>query len=142
LLASADNDAVIRVYESRTGRLRSRYDSLSMESFALAFSADSRKLVVSGADRVAVVLDPTSGKELWRVPALKDPIANVAILADGETVIAWTVDATQMSRSRSTIAWNVRTRQQVTLASDKMMLLGPHRRDGLLALSPQASGIA
>ena len=135
LLASADNDAVVRVYDAVTGKIRSRYDELLMESFAVAFSLDSRQLAIGGADRVVVLIDPLTGKELRRLPTQNDPIGNVAVFADGKTVLASMFNVDHMSESKNTVAWDLISGKSTILASGKAFNAGAALPDGRMMLA-------
>jgi WD40 repeat protein len=62
MLASADGDTAIRIYDSRTGTLRSTASDLLLESLALDFSSDSKSLFVGGPDQTISVVDSLTGK--------------------------------------------------------------------------------
>jgi WD40 repeat protein len=61
-LASADGDTAIRVYDARSGILRSTASDFLLESLAADFSPDGRSLFVGGADKTISVIDPLAGK--------------------------------------------------------------------------------
>lgn len=88
LIASADGDTSIRVYDARTGALHSSTTDLLLESFGLDFSPDGKFLFAGGADRAISVIDPASGKILRTLP--RQPGVPKALVAspDGKHVAA------------------------------------------------------
>lgn len=57
LLATADADTAIRIYDARTGNPRSTALDLLLESLALDFSRDGKSLFVGGADKTISIVD-------------------------------------------------------------------------------------
>ena len=62
MLASADGDTAIRIYDARTGTLRSTASDLLLESLALDFSSDSKSLFVGGGDQTISIINSLTAK--------------------------------------------------------------------------------
>jgi WD40 repeat protein len=83
-LASADQDAVVRLYDPQTGGLRSSVTDLLLESFSLDFSPDGKSLLVGGADRTISVIDPASGKIVRALPKESGLPKTLLVSTDGK----------------------------------------------------------
>jgi WD40 repeat protein len=87
-LASADQDAVVRLYDPQTGGLRSSVTDLLLESFSLDFSPDGKSLLVGGADRTISVIDPASGKIVRALPKESGLPKTLLVSTDGKQAAA------------------------------------------------------
>jgi WD40 repeat protein len=87
-LASADQDAVVRLYDPHTGGLRSSVTDLLLESFSLDFSPDGKSLLVGGADRTISVIDPVSGKIVGALPKQSGLPKTLLVSTDGKQAAA------------------------------------------------------
>ena len=108
-LTIADADAVIRIYDARTGGLRSTVTELLLETFGLAFSPDGRSLLVGGADRQISVVDPMTGK-IRRVLSKRPGVLNtVVISADGRRAGSLHYAADRFDRLSEAVLWDLGT---------------------------------
>ena len=88
MLASADGDTAIRVYDAHTGVLRATVTDLLLESFALDFSPDGKSLLVGGADRAISVIDPMNGKIVRALPKQSGVPKALLVSPDGKQAAA------------------------------------------------------
>ena len=88
MLASTDGDTSIRIYDARTGTLRSTASDLLMESLALDFSSDSKSLFVGGPDQSISVIDPLSGKLRDTLPKQSGTVRGLVASGDGKQIAA------------------------------------------------------
>ena len=88
MLASADGDTAIRMYNSRTGVLRSTASELLLESLALDFSPDGKSLFVGGVDNTISVIDPLTGKLRDTLPKQSGTLRGLVASGDGKQVAA------------------------------------------------------
>jgi WD40 repeat protein len=86
MLASTDGDTAIRIYDARTGTLRSTASDLLMESLALDFSSDSKSLFVGGPDQSISVIDPLSGKLRDTLPKQSGTVRGLVASGDGKQI--------------------------------------------------------
>jgi WD40 repeat protein len=56
-IATADDDAHVRVYYANSGKLRSTADGFLVEPWAVAFSRDGKSVIAGGADYTVSLLD-------------------------------------------------------------------------------------
>jgi WD40 repeat protein len=88
MFASADGDTAIRVYDARTGTLRSTASDLLLESLAIDFSPDSKSLFVGGADNTISVIDPLTGKIRDALPKQSGTLRGLVASGDGKQIAA------------------------------------------------------
>jgi WD40 repeat protein len=68
MVATADNDGYVRVYDANNGKLRSTVEGFLLEPFTVAFSQDGKSVVAGGADKTVSIVDPGTGKILRTLP--------------------------------------------------------------------------
>jgi len=88
MLASADGDTAIRIYNARTGVLRSTASELLLESLALDFSPDGKSLFVCGGDNIVSVIDPLTGKISDTLPKQSGAVRGLVASGDGKQIAA------------------------------------------------------
>lgn len=86
LLAASNEDALVRVYESATGRLMHEFHGHPMDSMDVAFSPDGRTLASIGSNEGVRLWRLDSGREVARLPDRKAG-AFVRIAQDGRTLL-------------------------------------------------------
>jgi WD40 repeat protein len=106
-LAGADADTDIRIYESRTGALRATSTDLLLETFAIAFSADSKSLYVGGADKTVSVIDVAGGKVVRTLPRQPYAVSQLTRSPDGKILLARYFDERDTAKPAPVVAWNV-----------------------------------
>lgn len=84
-LASADEDTAIRIYDGR-GRLLATDDDLTLESFAIAFTPDGKRLAVGGADGRITLIDAVTGAVVRSLSRQEQPILWLAAPANDRLV--------------------------------------------------------
>jgi WD40 repeat protein len=88
MLASAEGDTAIRVYDAHTGVLRVTATNLLLESFSLDFTPDGKSLLVGGADRTISVIDPMNGKIVRALPKQSGVTKALLVSPDGKQAAA------------------------------------------------------
>jgi len=88
VLASADGDTAIRIYDAHTGTLRSTASELLLESLALDFSSDGKSLFVGGADQTISVIDSLTGKLRETLPKQSGTLRGLMASGDGKQIAA------------------------------------------------------
>jgi WD40 repeat protein len=88
MLASADGDTAIRIYNARTGVLGSTASELLLESLALDFSPDGKLLFVGGADNTISVVEPLIGKIRDTLPKQSGTLRGLVASGDGKQIAA------------------------------------------------------
>lgn len=106
-LACADADTEIRIYESHTGALRATSDDLLLESFAIAFSDDSKSVYAGGADKTVSVISVVGGKLLRAFPRQTHPVSELKLSPDGKILLAIYFDERGSVNPAPVVAWNV-----------------------------------
>jgi WD40 repeat protein len=137
LLATADGDTAIRVYNARTGALRSTAMDRLLESLVVTFSADGKTLLAGGADRIISLSDPTSGKTLRSLPGQPGVLSNIVVSDNGKQAAALYYPPGHFDHLSTALLWDlatatVRTTFQepgvslsgVAFAQDRFLLTG------------------
>jgi len=116
-LASADADTGIRFYEGSTGAPRAMNDDFLLESFAAAFSADSKYLYVGGADKTISAIDPASGKVVEAFPKQDYLVGALLASPDGKTLAAGYFDEKSADNPAPVMLWDLTTKKVRTTIS-------------------------
>ncbi len=109
LLATADADTAVRVYNARTGALRSSVTELMLEPLALAFSADGGYLLAGGADRTISVADAVTGKIRRALPKQPGVLSVLVISADGKRACALYYPRDRFDHLGVALVWDLDT---------------------------------
>jgi WD40 repeat protein len=88
VLATADQDGVVRLREPLTGRVVGPLHGHTQPPVEVAFAPDGKRLVSVGRDRTARVWDLATNQEVLALPGLTDVPRSVAWSADGARVFA------------------------------------------------------
>jgi WD40 repeat protein len=84
-IVTADGDAIARVYDAGSGKLRSRTEFL-LEPMAAAFSPDGKSVIVGNNDKTISIIDPESGNVLRKLPKQPGLILSLDVSPDGRQV--------------------------------------------------------
>jgi WD40 repeat protein len=84
LIATADGDGFVRIYNANTGTLRGTPTEFLLEPFAVAFSPDGKSVLAGGADKVISVIDPENGKISRTIPKQSGLVLSLDISGDGK----------------------------------------------------------
>jgi hypothetical protein len=88
LLVTADGDTAIRFYDTATWRMVREYRRLVLETFAIAFAADGKRVLIGGPDSHITELN-LSGAELRRLEKESDVIQQILPLSGRQAVIVY-----------------------------------------------------
>jgi hypothetical protein len=88
LLATADADTAVRVYDAHTGRLISENHDFLMEPLALAFTGNGEQVIAAGGDRVTSFIDANTGKTNRSLPKTDHSVffSGLSVSPDGTQV--------------------------------------------------------
>jgi WD40 repeat protein len=84
LVATADGDGFVRVYNANTGTLRGTPTEFLLEPFAVAFFPDGKSVLAGGADKAVSIIDPESGKVTRVLPKQSGVVSSLDVSADGK----------------------------------------------------------
>ena len=118
LLVTADGDTVIRFYDTASWKMLREYRGLTLESFAVAFTADGKRVLIGGPDDSITVLDSATGAELQKLPKEPEVIAGIRPFgSDGQSVVDYFDGDGKKPDHRS--IWNVNTAKSVPLTAER-----------------------
>ena len=84
LVAAADGDAFVRVYDASTGSLRGTPAEFLLEHFTVAFSPDGKSVLTGGADKAVSIIDVESGKVTRMLPKQTGMVSSLALSPNGK----------------------------------------------------------
>jgi WD40 repeat protein len=117
LLVTADGDTVIRFYDTSTWKMLHEYRGLTLESFAVVFTTDNKRVLVGGPDDHITVLNSSTGAELHKLAKDTDVVELIRTFgSDGQAMINY-FDVDGKKPDHRSI-WNVNTAQSVPLTAD------------------------
>jgi WD40 repeat protein len=118
LLVTADGDTVIRFYDAATWKMLHEYRGLTLETFAVAFTTDGKRVLIGGPDDRISVLDPATGAELEKLPKEADVVWRILPFGnDGQARIFY-FDGDGKRPDHESI-WNVNTAKSVPLSAER-----------------------
>ena len=101
LLVTADGDTVIRFYDAATWKTLHEYRGVTLETFAVTFTTDGKRVLIGGPDDHITMLDPATGTELEKLPKEADVIWRILPFGnDGQARILYSM---AMAKSRTMI---------------------------------------
>jgi WD40 repeat protein len=86
LIATADADTAVRVYDAHDGKLRAENRDFLLEPLAVDFTSDGKQVIAAGADKVLAFIDAASGKLVRRLQKTAEPVAYLEVSPDGAFV--------------------------------------------------------
>jgi WD40 repeat protein len=118
LLVTADGDTAIRFYDASTWKMLHEYRGATLETFAVAFTIDGKRVLIGGPDDSVTVLDSATGAELQKLPKDADVIVQISPFgSDGQAAVSYfDVDG---RRPEHQSIWNVNTAKSVPLAVER-----------------------
>jgi WD40 repeat protein len=118
LLVTADGDTVIRFYDAATWTMLHEYRGLTLETFAVAFTTDGKRVLIGGPDDRITVLDPATGAELQKLSRDVDVVWRILPFGnDGQARIFY-FDGDGKKPGHESI-WNVNTAKSVPLPAER-----------------------
>ena len=102
VLASGGDDAVVRLWDRRTGRATGHLVGHAGPVRALAFTPDGARLVSASLDRTLRLWDPQAGREVAVLAGHRKGVPAAAFTPDGSRVLSGSADT-------SLRLWNVNT---------------------------------
>jgi WD40 repeat protein len=92
LLVTASDDTVVRWYDTTSWQKLREYRGFLLEPFAVAFTADGKRVLAAGADSRITVLDAGSAKEIAQMPAEAGAYIDGLLMLDHDRVAAVYLD--------------------------------------------------
>jgi WD40 repeat protein len=115
LLVTADGDTAIRFYDTATWRIVREYRGLLLETFAVAFADDDKRVLIGGPDDHITELD-LSGAELRRLDKETDVIQQILPVSSRQAIVVYS-DA-EGRRPPHTSFWDMETGKSSPLGMD------------------------
>jgi len=117
LLVTSDGDTAIRFYDTATWQMLHAYRGLTLETFAVAFTADGKRAVIGGPDDRITLLDSATGAELQKLTKDADVVFQIFPFGnDGQAAILY-VDGDGRKPPHQSI-WNVNTAKSIPLTGE------------------------
>lgn len=118
LLVAAGDDTVLRWYDTTTWQKTRETRDFLLETFALEFTLDGKRLLVGGADSRVTVLDAASGKQVRQIPPEAGSfIVDVHLLGDQQrVVVVYADDAGE--KPPHALLWDLSTEKSTPIKSD------------------------
>lgn len=124
LLASGSLDKVVRVYDTETGQLLSRFEGHSDSVYSVAFSPDGRQLASGSFDRTIMLWNVGGGAQASHTrPRMvfqghRELVLSVAYTPDGRYLVSG-------SKDRTVRFWDPRSsRSELTLTGHRNSVIG------------------
>lgn len=105
LLVSAGFDADVHFWDVSTGQRKGSLPDRLLTTFAMAFTADGRNLVIGGANGSIEIVDVQTATVARRFSAEKHAVINVSVSPDGGSIGAAYMDVNGMSRPAPVAVW-------------------------------------
>lgn len=108
----ADADTVVRIYETRNGKLVSENHDFKLEPFAVDFTKDGKQLIAAGADRVIAYIDTATGKVNRKSKVQSEPVVYLEVSPDGESLAVAYIKAENVRQPAPIAVWSVASAQR------------------------------
>jgi WD40 repeat protein len=133
LLVTADGDTAIRFYDAATWKRLHEYRAITLETFAVTFTTDGKRVLIGGPDDRITVLDAATGAELEKLPKEPDVVWRILPFgSDGQAKIVY-FDGDGKKPDHESI-WNLNTAKSVPVSAGRPVT-GSGVVDGKLWLS-------
>jgi len=118
LLVTANGDTVIRFYDTATWKTLHEYRGVTLETFAVTFTTDGKRVLIGGPDDRITVLDAASGAELEKLPKEADVVWQILPFGnDGQARILY-FDGEGKRPDHESI-WNVNTAKSIPVSAER-----------------------
>jgi WD40 repeat protein len=118
LLVTADGDTVIRFYDAATWKTLHEYRGLTLETFAVAFTTDGKRVLIGGPDDRITVLDSATGAELEKLPKEADVVGRILPFGNNGQARILYFDGDGKGPEHDSI-WDVKTAKSVPLTAER-----------------------
>lgn len=108
LLATADGDTVLRIYDTSTWKMVHEYRGFKLETFAVPFTSDGKYLLAGGADDHISVLDLSLGREVHRLRGETGVVGGIVPMGDNRRAAALYFDGNGLKPPHQ-VVWNLDT---------------------------------
>ena len=108
LLATADGDTVLRIYDTSTWKMVHEYRGFKLETFAVPFTSDGKYLLAGGADDHISVLDLSLGREVHRLRGETGVVGDIVPMGDNRRAAALYFDGNGLKPPHQ-VVWNLDT---------------------------------
>lgn len=116
LVAAAEGDTSIRLYDAASGKQQMVFTPLTLETFALAFTSDGKFLLAGGAEDHVSVIDLATGKETQSLGGEAGAVIGIAAMGKGDAAAAWYFDPD--TNATHWTAWNLAAAKSAALPTD------------------------
>jgi dipeptidyl aminopeptidase/acylaminoacyl peptidase len=140
MLATADGDTVLRVYDTSSWKIAHEYRGLKLETFAVPFTSDGKHLLAGGADDHISLLDLSSGTEVHRLSAEMGYVAEILPLGDNRRAAVVYLDTDGLKPPRA-VVWNLDTFNAEPLNAEHPLTGGGLVRGKLWVVSATGSSL-
>jgi WD40 repeat protein len=110
--ADADTDTVVRIYETKDGKLVSENHDFKLEPFTVDFTKDGKQLIAAGADRVIAYIDVATGKEIRKSKVQDEPIEYIEVSPDGGSLAVVFMKAESVTQPAPIAVWTMASAEQ------------------------------
>jgi WD40 repeat protein len=107
LVATADGDGFVRVYDAHTGSLRGTPTEFLLEPLAVAFSPDGKSVLAGGADKTISIIDSESGKVTRMLPKQSGVVSSLDVSADGKQAAVVYRSSESFARENHMVLWDL-----------------------------------
>jgi WD40 repeat protein/Flp pilus assembly protein TadD len=141
LLASADTDGVMRLWDVATGRLVRECHGHEGMLWTVAFHPDGKEVASAGADRKVIIWEVATGKQVRVLHGFPQAVVKVAYSPDGERLATLASEIQRLFAARENApgevkVWDARTGEE--LFADRGLARAPWE----LAFSPDGRRLA
>jgi len=140
LLATADGDTVLRIYDTATWKIVREYRGIKLETFAVPFTGDGKYLLAGGADDHISVLEVSSGTEVRKLGGQAGYVGEILPLGDNRRAAVVYLDNNGLKPPRP-MMWNLETLKAEPLTSERPLTGGGLVRGKLWVVSAAGSSL-